>query len=208
MIVTNVTKMITLLKPGLMKIMRLFYINKTQKLHLREIARQTKLYEPSATRFLKELEENAILKSEKEANLKKYGVVKNKKTYLVFEAFDMEKEDKLPVIRKKAIKYYLDTLPEKPVFAILFGSTAKETFGEKSDIDILIIGNKKIETTEAEKEADALTGIKISSFQIGYKHFLKEIILKEDKVIQSAINTGYPLINHIAYYEVLYNERV
>lgn len=196
------------MKQGLSKIMLLFYKNKNAKFHFREIVRLTKLHEPSTTRFLKELEKELILKPEKDANLKKYSIVRNKKTYVIFEAFDLEKEDKLPVIRRKAIKYYLDTLPQKPIFVILFGSTAKGTFAEDSDIDILLIGNKKINTTQAEKEANALTGIKISSFQMDYKDFLKEMIIKEDKVIQSAINTGYPLINHIAYYEVLYNERV
>jgi len=30
--------------------------------------------------------------------------------------------------------------------------------------------------------------------------------LKEDKVIQSALETGYPVLNHIYYYEVLQND--
>ncbi len=57
--------MITMLKSGYLKIMRLFYKDKNTKLHLREIARQAKLHEPSATRFLKNLEREGILKSEK-----------------------------------------------------------------------------------------------------------------------------------------------
>ncbi len=200
--------MITIIKSGLKKIMELFYKDKHIQIHLREIVRQTKLHEPSVTRFLQELEKDDILKHKKEGNLKKYFIEKNNKTYLLFEIFDIEKYDKLPVIRKNAIRYYLDALPEKPVFVVLFGSTAKGTYSEDSDIDILIIGNKKITTTQAEKETDALTGMKISSFQMKYKDFLKEIMLKEDKVVQSAINTGYPLMNHIQYYEVLYNERI
>ena len=90
----------------------------------------------------------------------------------------------------------------------MFGSTAKETYKEDSDIDILIVTNRKIQIQEAEKEADALTGIGISTFQITYHGFLQELKLKEDKVVQSALNTGYPVINHISYYEALYNERL
>ena len=192
--------MITILKSGYWKIMQLFYKDKTARLHLREIARQTKLHEPSVSRFLSNLEKEHILKSEKDGNLKKYSVKKGLRAYFMFE--------KLPSIRRNAIKTYLDNLPEKPAFAVLFGSTTKGTYKEDSDIDILIITNKKISAEKAEKETDALTAMKISTFQTTYEDFLTELKMKEDKVVQSAINSGYPLINHIQYYEVLYNERI
>ena len=89
---------------------------------------------------------------------------------------------------------------------MLFGSTAKGTYKEDSDIDILLVTNNKINGEQAEKEVDALTGMKVNTFQISYKDFLTDLKMKEDKVMQSAIASGYPLINHIQYYEVLYNE--
>lgn len=200
--------MITLLKSGYWRIMYLFYKDKTLKLHLREIARQTKLHEPSATRFLNALEKEDILAAQKEGNLKQYSIRKSKNTYLVFEMFDLERLENLPKIREQAIKTFLDKLTYKPVFAILFGSSAKGTHKEDSDIDILMIANRKIQTTEAEKEVYALTSIKVTPFQMNYKDFLIELKMKEDKVVQSAIASGYPLINHIQYYEVLMSERV
>lgn len=207
-IITFVTIMITILKSGYGRIMQLFYRDKTQKLHLREIARQSNLHGPSVTRFLDSLEKVRILMSEKEGNLKKYSITRSKRAYLIFESFDIEKFEKLPNIRKKAIKIYLDNLFEKPVFVILFGSTSKETYKEDSDIDLLIITNNKMSVLQAQKEVDALTAMKISTFQITYKEFLTELKMKEDKVVQSAIQSGYPLINHIQYYEALYDERV
>ena len=60
---------------------------------------------------------------------------------------------------------------------MLFGSTAKETYKEDSDIDILLVGNKKIQTKEAEKEVDALTAIRISTFQMTYKEFITENVV-------------------------------
>ncbi len=203
-IITNVIKMLTLLRKGYAKIGQLFYKNKNVKLHLREIARQTKLFEPSAYRFLNYLEKDQVLKSERDGNLKKYSLKKGLRAYFLLEAFDLENFERLPSLRKKAIKIYLDNLSEKPVFAVLFGSTAKGTYREDSDIDILIITNRRIPTTKAEEEADALTGMKMSSFQITYKEFLTECKMKKDKVIQSAIQSGYPLINHIQYYSLLY----
>ena len=188
--------------------MQLFYKNKTAKPHLREIARQTKLHVPSVTNFLNNLEKEQILKSKKDGNLKKYAIRQSKKTYILFESFDLERFEKLPSIRKNAIEIYTNNLPKKPIFIILFGSTAKGTYKENSDIDILLVTNNKISVEKAEKEVDALTAMKISTFQINYKNFLVDLKMKEDKVVQSAIASGYPLINHIQYYEVLYNERV
>lgn len=207
-LVTLVTNMITLLKPGYGKIMQLFYADKSAKLHLREIARQARLHTPSATRFLKSLEKEHILRSSKDGNLKKYSIRRTLGAYLLFEIFDIQRFDRLPSIRKNAIRAYLDNLPQRPVFAILFGSSAKGTFTDESDIDILIIANTRMDAHEAEKEADALTAMKISTFQMTYEGFLTELKMNEDKVVQSAIASGYPLINHIQYYEVILHERV
>lgn len=196
----------TELKPGIQKILQCFYKNKREKIHLREIARRASLNENSATRFLKQLEKQQILKAEKEANLKKYSLKFNKKTAVLLTYLDVEKTNKLPLIRKNAIASFLKQLIEKPIIAILFGSTAKETFTEKSDIDILLIVNKRIKTEKAEKYTEAQTGINISVIQMTYDDFMREKKMKEDHVIQAAMETGYPLTNHILWYEVMYNE--
>jgi len=190
------------------KIVRLFYQNKFQQIHLREIARQAELHGPSATRCLKVLEKEKILKSEIEGNLKKYSLRHNKPAYAILTLLDVEKMEKLPVVRKNAISSYLKALPVPPVFAVLFGSTAKENYRENSDMDLLIVTNNKMDTKKAEREADAVGAVKVSTFQITYQNFLNELKMKEDKVVQSAIYSGYPLINHIAYYEVLFNEGI
>ena len=197
----------TIIKEGYAKILALFYLDKTTSIHLREIARKAKLNENSASKFLNKLEQMHYLNAKKEGNLKKYTLNYNKNTYNYLALQDLNKLEKLPNLRKEAIKVYLQKLPEQPVFAILFGSTAKENYREDSDIDILIITNKKISSTEAEKEVDALCALKMNSFQMTFKDFQNEIKLKEDKVVQSALQTGYPLINHISFYEVLY-ERI
>ncbi len=200
--------MTTVLKLGVYKILHAFYKNKNKKIHLRELSRLTGMYGQSISRYLKELEKKQILKSEKMANLKQYSLMQTQSVYAILTIFDVEKVKKLPLLRRQAISTYMHSLPEPPIFAIMFGSTAKETYKEDSDIDILIVTRVRIDTHKAEKEADALHAMKISTFQISFKDFIKEIKLKEDPVVQSALNTGYPLINHVYYYEVLHNERV
>lgn len=205
---TFVHKMTTILKPTIREILNIFQKNKNQPVHLREIARQTGLYGQSIVRYLNQLEKEGMLTSKKEGNLKRYALQNNDLVYSWLTLLDIERYNKLPKIRKDAIKYYLKKLPEPPIFAVLFGSTAKGTFKQESDIDLLIITNRKINTKEAENEADALCAVKISTFQMLYQKFIKELKLKEDHVVQSAIFSGYPLINHISYYEVLNNEGI
>ena len=204
--VTIIIKMITLIKPGYKKIMHLFYNDKTKSLHLREISRQTGIHPPSTTRFLEELKKRQILKSKKLANLKLFSLNKNKKTFYLLQIFDLEKLEKLPNIRIKAINLFLTELTTKPIFAILFGSTAKNTFKKESDIDILLVTNQKIKTKKAKNEVDAQTAIDINCFQLNFKDFMLDLKLKQDRVLQSAIETGFPLINHIQYYETIFKE--
>lgn len=197
----------TILKEGYQRIMSLFYAHKSLEMHLREIGRRAKLNENSVSRFLSDLEKMNYLNAKTEGNLKKYSLTHNRKTYSVLALLDIEKFEALPHIRKEAIKRYLDQLPEQPIFAVLFGSTAKENYRQDSDVDILIITNNKITSKDAEKEADALCAIKISTFQMILKDFKNEIKMKDDPVVQSALQTGFPLTNHISYYEMLY-ERI
>lgn len=197
--------MVTMIQTGHSKILRLFYENKRASFHLRDIARKTILYPNSVTRFLNQLEKEGILNSQKDGNLKKYRIKKSEKLSNIFASFDIERINKLPLARKRAINYFLDKLYEKPIIALLFGSTAKETFRKESDIDLLLIVNKKIDVDKAKDYVDSQVGIKINCFQITYDEFKKEIKLKEDKVIQSALSTGYPVFNQMLFYGVYLN---
>lgn len=198
----------TILKEGYEKIFGIFYSNRSIRIHLREIARKARMNENSAFRFLKQLENENILISRKDGNLKKYELVKNEKVYSILTFFDINRFNALPSIRRNAIAYFMQGLKEKPIIAVLFGSTAKDTYSEDSDIDLLLIVNRKINTKEAEEYADSLTAIRIKCIQINFNEFEKELKLKEDKVVQSALNTGYPITNHIEYYRMRNNERI
>ena len=190
----------TVFNKGCHQILQLFYSEKSAKIHLREIGRRTKLNENSVSIFLKKLESQRILKSVKDGNLKKYSLRGNDQVYAVLAYFDIMKFMALPQIKRDAILQFLDALEEKPIIALLFGSTAKGTTHQESDIDMLLIVNKKIQTREALRKVDAQTAQTISDFQITIKDFIQELKLKQDHVVQSAIQTGFPLTNHITYY--------
>jgi len=189
------------------KILELFYKNKNQPLHLREIARQINLGESPATRHLNYLTKTQILKFKAEANLKKF-YISQKQIPQIFPLYDIERFEELPLLRKNALKYYLYKLENKPILIVLFGSTAKGTFKEESDIDLIEVYNEKTNNKEAVKFAEAQTGLRINTIQITFKQYTEELKLKKDHVIQSGLETGFPVYNHQFFYEVLNNERV
>ncbi|MBS3074190.1 nucleotidyltransferase domain-containing protein [Candidatus Pacearchaeota archaeon] len=198
----------TIMRHGILKILELFYEMKREKagIHLREIARRTKLNENSASRFLNQLEEEGILVSKKEGNMKKYSYKKSSSTYIIFSMFDDKKYQNLPAIRKEAMNKFFSKLKEQPITALLFGSTAGGGYRKDSDIDLLLVVNKKIKTDEAAEYAESQTGIRIQAIQLTAEELIMESRLFKDPLISSAIKTGFPILNHAKYYEMTENE--
>ncbi len=80
----------TIIKPAVWKIAKLFYSNHNSALHLREIARKTKMNESGISRHLNNLVKQQILRTSKEGNLKKFYITK-KQIPNIFPLFDEEK---------------------------------------------------------------------------------------------------------------------
>lgn len=196
----------TILNKKYEAIMELFYEKKNETFHLREISRKLSLNPNTAFKSLNDLEKEDYIQYKRQGNQKRYTMNKTLKTYSVFSFFDTERYESLPKSRKRAIKYFLHSLEQKPLITILFGSTATENFRENSDIDLFLITNSKIQTQEAEKYSESQTGIKINTFQLTFKEFQNQIKLKQDKTLLSAIKSGYPLTNHITYYKEVLSE--
>ena len=194
----------TIIKPGIWKILKIFYSNRNKQVHLREIARLSGMNESTASLHLKNLVKGGVMKHESEGNLKKFYVSKSHLPE-IFPLFDHERLEKLPLLRKNAIKLYIKSLESTPVLLITFGSTAKRTFKEDSDLDLFEVFSIKRDA-KAEKLVEAQTGVHLQVFRMGEKDFLNELITKRDKVLQSALNTGFPVFNQKYFYEVVYHE--
>lgn len=184
------------------RILELLYRRKEQ-MHLREIAKELGMNENSAYKNINLLTEENILKSEKKGNMRLLSMQKSKKAYWISSFFDIKRYEALPNIRKIAVEYFLENLPEQPIFVVMFGSTARNTFRDESDIDIVLVTNQEIDVKGARDKAEAQSSISINSFQITYMEFRKELKMRNDPVIQSALKHGFPLLNHIRFYEVI-----
>lgn len=195
----------TIINKGYKMIMNLFHENKESSFYLREISRKLNMNSNTTFKCLNTLENKNLLYHEKTGNQKRYFLNKTPKTYIILSFFDIDKYESLTNTRKRAIKYFLDSLEQKPLITILFGSTATGNFRENSDIDLFLITNSEIQTQKAEKHSESQTGIKINTFQLTFREFQNQIKLKQDKTLLSAIKSGYPLTNHITYYQEVLN---
>lgn len=197
----------TIFGKGKEKILECFYRNRQKELYFSEILRETKLTQNTTLKHLKNLQTANLITSIKKIGNTFYKVnSKNPQLYSIFSYFDYKKFNELPSVRKRAINDFLDKLKVKPQIALVFGSTAKGTFGKESDIDILLIFNKKESTDKKIKEdVEAITGVKIQTFIIDFDYFREQILKEEDKVITHAIKTGFAVTGFDKFYKEVLN---
>lgn len=198
----------SLFNKGKEKILECFYRNRQKELYFSEILRETKLTQNTTLKHLKNLQVNKLILSNKKIGNTFYKInPKNPQIYSIFSYFDYKRLNELPSERKKAINEFLDKIKTKPLIALIFGSTAKGTFGKDSDIDILLIFNKKeVGDRKLKENIEAVTGVKIQTFIIDFDYFKEQILKEEDKVIIHAIKTGFAITGFDKFYKEVLHE--
>jgi uncharacterized protein len=174
-----------------LKILSLYRNNYNTSLHLREIARQTKIDVKATQLQLKKLENTNTLQATTKGKNKEYTLNLHNyttkyhmtlaETYTTITYLNQNYEIK---------KLLTETQNQLGNTAILFGSYANGTTTEESDIDILIITNKKPDI-DTIKEAGKLIN--------------KEINIKQttEQQFQEGLQNNDPLINEIIANHIL-----
>ena len=193
---------------GKEKILECFYKNRNKEIYFSEILRETKLTQNTTLKHLKNLKENNLILSIKKIGNTFYKVnLNNPQIYSIFSFFDYKKLNNLPFERKKSITEFLNKIRIKPLICLIFGSTAKGTFDKKSDIDILLVYNKKeSQNKKLKEEIESITGVKIQTFIIDFDYFKEQILKQKDKVISHAIKTGFVVTGFNYFYQEVLNE--
>ena len=192
---------------GKEKIFECFYRNRKKELYFSEILRATKLTQNTTLKHLANSQKLGLVISTKKIGNTFYKInPKNLLVYAIFSYFDYKRLNELPSERKRAINEFLEHIQVKPLIALVFGSTAKGTFGKEGDIDLLLIYNKKeLEDSKLKKDIEATTGVKLQTFIIDFAYFKEQILKEEDSVITHAIKTGFPVTGNDKFYkEVLH----
>ena len=193
----------TILSKGKGKILECFYNNRDKELYFSQILRATSLTPNTTLKHLKALESNKLVISTKKIANTFYKINnKNPLIFSIFSHFDYKQLNNLPSARKRAIIEFLDKIKTKPLIVLIFGSTAKKTYTGESDIDTLLVFNKKeLKNNKLKEDIEAITGSNIQEFMISYEYFKEQVLKGEDKVISHAIKTGFVVLGHHYFYK-------
>src|SRR3989338_2735948 len=111
------------------------------KLHVREIGRLVKMNRQTASQTLKSMEQKRILNSEISGKQKKYYL--NRGLVAKLHVINAENLKRIEICEKKPVIARLPQYIETKNIFLLFGSYAKDTERNNSDIYVAIIGEKK-----------------------------------------------------------------
>jgi len=159
-------------------VLNLFLDHITTEFHLREISRKAKISPSTAKLSLDKLKKKEIIIEKSIANLRIFKA--NRENKLLQE---MKRIKNIDIIKKSDLINRI----QNPVSVILFGSFAKGTNDEKSDIDILIITNNKKSLNILDIKGYELQVIQLTPLE------WKEKVKNDKPFYHEIITTGIPL---------------
>ncbi len=115
------------------RILEYFFNHPTQEIHLKELARKLKMSSRSVKIYCDEFEKEGIILCKRKGNLRLFLL--NNENYVV-------REMKRAYIVTLLKEWNIDKLSENAISIVIYGSHASGEYDEKSDLDILVIGNK------------------------------------------------------------------
>ncbi len=184
------------------KVYKAYFESKKNNLYFNEIKEWSKLSDSSLTNTLNKLTKNNILIQEKTKSNTFYKIKDKKIFALKFSEIAINQFNSLNVGIKTPLRNFLKNIPKEIYSIVLFGSASRKKEKKESDIDILIVAEKKTDLTKNKKEADITSKYPISIFQATIKQFMQN---KDDVIIQ-ARKTGFPIYKEQNFYEVILDE--
>ncbi|MFP4402750.1 MAG: nucleotidyltransferase domain-containing protein [Nanoarchaeota archaeon] len=181
------------------KIYKVFFELQEPKLYYNQIKEHSKLSHSSLQNSIEKLKKSNIIEEEKTKSNTFYKINDKKLFALKFSEIAITKFNKLKSNIKTPLNNFLKHLPEEIYTIILFGSASRGEEIKDSDIDLLIISNKKQNLSKNKKEAEITSKYPISLFQATTSQFKQN---KDDVIIQ-ARKTGFPIYKEQNFYEVL-----
>src|SRR3989339_812275 len=184
------------------KVYKAYFESKKNSLYFNEIKELSQLSDSSLTNTLNKLTKSNVLTQEKTKSNTFYKINNKKIFALKFSEIAVQIFNNLNNGVKVPLRNFLKNIPKEIYTIVLFGSASRKEEQKGSDIDLLIIANKKIDITNNKKEAEITSKHPISLFQATVEEFLKN---KDDVIIQ-ARKTGFPIYKEQNFYEVLLDE--
>lgn len=161
-----------------LKILRFIYEKK--ETHLLDIAKNLNIHPYSLQKTIKSLKQ--VLEERKAGKTILLTLDKNAAGYhdltLIIEDYKLKTENKI----LKVLINKIQEQPENVLCCILFGSYARNTFNEKSDIDLLFVVKKKNEVSKRISRLSVLLNKEINPLIFTEKEFKKAIKIREPTI--------------------------
>ncbi len=183
-------------------IFKAFFEKKQNKLYFNQLQDLTKASNSSLQNSLKKLEKNNIIKKEKTLSNTFY-ILHDKKIFeLEFSRLAYKKFKELNSGVRIPLKNFLKEVPNNLFTIILFGSASIKEEKKGSDIDLLVVFDKKVDLDNLRKKINISSNYPISFFYSTIEQFN----LNNDDIIIQAKKTGFPIYKEQNFYEVILNE--
>lgn len=174
-----------------------FYAQK-DCLYYNEIKEISKLSDSSLSRSLKELTKSKVLSKLKTKSNTYYKILDKKYFSLEFSKIAYENFKNLNAGVKIPLKNFLKNVPLDVFTIILFGSSSIKEEKDGSDIDILVVSDKKLEFDKIKNDVNITSNYPLSIFQCD----IEELIHAKDSLVLQAKKTGFPIYKEQNFYEV------
>lgn len=160
------------------KILQLLIFNTQSEFHLRQIARLTGVSPPYVKRELSNLSKLNLITESTKGNLKLFRINKGSPIFAELKRIFLKTESLGNLLKKK-----LKSLELK--YVLIYGSFAAGEETEKSDIDLLVIGNIKEERIlKIVTQSEAKVGREINYILWNEKEFEKRAIQKHHLLVE------------------------
>lgn len=182
-------------------------LEENKKMHLRGISRALKTGLPNVVRYAGILEKEGVVEKNKEANLVKLGLKKGLRTTAYLKQINTEKFFALPKKIQTAVNDFTGELEIKPLIVLIFGSYAKKTYNDNSDIDILLVYQKVEDEKTIENTAKRIslrTNTKINPIYLDYSNFKRNFLDKKHDFSKEIRDNVIILNGAEAYYSLLW----
>ena len=186
------------------KIYKAYFESKKNSLYFNEIKELSKLSDSSLTNTLNRLIKNSTLMQEKTRSNTFYKINNKKIFALKFSEIAIQKFNELNLEVKIPLRNFLKDISKEVYTIVLFGSASRKEEQKRSDIDLLVIANKKINLTNNKKEAEITSKHPVSIFRATIEQFTQN---KDDIIIQ-ARKTGFPVYKEQNFYEAIFDEKL
>ena len=175
---------------------------KQDRLYFNQLKEYTKLSNSSLQNVLNNLVKEGILKLDKTKSNTFYQIKDRKIFALKFSELALTKFEKLSIEIKSHLRNFLKQVPNHVFTIVLFGSASRKEEQKGSDIDLLIVEDKKTDFEKSKKEINSASNYPLSIFQSSIDKFNEN---KDDGIIQ-ARKTGFPIYKEQNFYETALNE--